>query len=97
MRKFIAAAAIAAAAAAASLFGFAGHASANTLSVSASASPAGACLTVSWSFDDPSEMLPVAVPVGLPIPFAGSETHCLPGDLPNPGVPNPELPPVPGV
>ena len=82
MKKFIAAAAVVAAAAG-SLLGFASHASAQEV-----------CLNIAWSFPDPTQMLPVALPVSLPIPFSGSRAQCLsPSDLP---VPNPGSLPVPG-
>jgi len=87
MKKLIAAAAVVAAAAG-SLLGFAGHASAASLTVVGSGGLNGVCLTVSWDFPDPSSMLPVGLPVALPIPFAGSQSQCLPPDLPAPpGVP----------
>jgi hypothetical protein len=81
MKKWIAAGAVVAAAAG-SLLGFAGHASAQSV-----------CVTVRWSFPDPSSTLPVGLPVALPIPFAGSQTQCLsPDSLPTPPGGLPTLP-----
>jgi len=98
MRKVIAAGAIVAAATG-SLFGFAGHASAQSLTVAASGDTSGACLSVSWDFPDPTNMIPVGLPVGLPvaIPFSGSQGKCLSAsDLP--GLPSlPSLPSAPSL